>query len=252
VSEEEGPLSNFLGGALDNMRRGALDAARRALPQRCELCAAPSGALLLCSACLHSLPRLGPACPVCALPTPDGEVCGRCLAHPPPFAATVAAFAYAFPVDRLMHAFKYHGRLALAEWAAGAILAERARRCPALPPDRLIALPLSRERQRERGYNQAYEIARAVARQLRAPLIRHGIRRDRASPPQAALPWSERAKNVRGAFACELDLTEMTVAVIDDVMTTGASLAELAKTLKAAGATRVENWVVARTLPPAA
>ena len=250
VSGEESSLSNFLGSALDSVRRGALGAARRALPQRCELCAAPSAALLLCSACLHSLPRLGPACPVCALPTPSGEVCGRCLAHPPPFAATLAAFAYAFPVDRLMHAFKYHGRLALAEWAAGAILAERGRRRAALP-DRLVALPLSRERQRERGYNQAYEIARAVARELRAPLIRHGIRRDRASPPQTALPWSERAKNVRGAFVCELDLTDMTVGVIDDVMTTGASLAELAKTLKAAGATRVENWVVARTLPPA-
>jgi ComF family protein len=250
VSEEEGPLSNFLGSALDSVRRGALDAARRALPQRCELCAAPSGALLLCSACLRSLPRLGSTCPVCALPTPGGEVCGRCLAHPPPFAATLAAFAYAFPVDRLMHAFKYHGRLALAEWAAGAILAERGRRRLAVLPDRLVALPLSRERQRERGYNQAYEIARAVARQLRAPLVRNGIRRDRASPPQTALPWSERARNVRGAFACELDLTGMTVAVVDDVMTTGASLAEFAKTLKAAGATRVENWIVARTLPP--
>jgi ComF family protein len=250
VSEEEGLLSNFLGSALDSVRRGALDAARRALPQRCELCAAPSGALLLCSACLRSLPRLGSTCPVCALPTPGGEVCGRCLAHPPPFAATLAAFAYAFPVDRLMHAFKYHGRLALAEWAADAILAERGRRRLAVLPDCLVALPLSRERQRERGYNQAYEIARAVARRLRAPLLRNGIRRDRASPPQAALPWSERARNVRGAFACELDLTGITVAGVDDVMTTGASLAEFAKTLKAAGATRVENWIVARTLPP--
>src|SRR5437773_7317567 len=210
------------------MRRNALDAARRALPQRCELCAAASGSELLCAPCLRALPRLGATCPVCALPTPGGEVCGRCTAQPPPFAATLAAFAYAFPVDRLMHAFKYHGRLALAEWAAGAILSERGRRGAALP-DRLIALPLSRERQRERGYNQAYEIARAVARQLRAPLIRHGIRRDRASPPQTALPCSERARNSRGAFVCELDLTDMTVAVVDDVMTTGASLAELAK-----------------------
>src|SRR5438105_3885110 len=161
------------------MRRGALDAARRALPQRCELCAAPSGALLLCSACLHSLPRLGPACPVCALPTTDGEVCGQCLAHPPPFAATFAAFVYAFPVDRLMHAFKYHGRLALAEWAADAIVAERARLGAASLPDRLFALPLSRERQRERGYNQAYEIARALTRELKIPLVRDGAHRER-------------------------------------------------------------------------
>ena len=243
-------MSNFLTGALDNMRRGALDAARLALPQRCELCAGTSGAQLLCPACLDALPRLGPACPRCALPTATGEVCGQCLGHPPPFDATIAAFAYGFPVDRLLHAFKYHGRLALAEWGANAVLAQR-ERCPgARRPDRHVALPLSRERQRERGYNQAFEIARTIARRLSLPLLRGGARRVRQAPPQAALPWSERAKNVRGAFVCELDLTNLSIAVIDDVMTTGASLAEFATTLKAAGAARVENWVVARTLPP--
>jgi predicted amidophosphoribosyltransferase len=217
-----------------------MDAARRALPQRCELCAAASGSELLCGGCARALPRLGPACPVCALPTPSGAVCGHCLAHPPPFDATLAAFAYAFPVDRLMHAFKYHGRVALAEWGAAAIRAERAARANALP-QRLIALPLSRE---------AHEIARVLERELSIPLVRGGVRRDRRAPPQAALPWSERARNVRGAFACELDLKDLTVAVVDDVMTTGASLAEFARTLKRAGAIRVENWVVARTLPP--
>ena len=251
VSWEEEPLSNFLGNALDSVRRGAIDAARRALPQRCELCAGASGSELLCSGCARGLPRLGPVCPVCALPTPDGAVCGQCLAHPPPFDATITAFAYAFPVDRLMHAFKYHGRVALAEWGAGAIREAYRRRTDAMAA-RLIALPLSRERQRERGYNQSYEIARVLARELRMPLVRGGVRRDRAAPPQAALPWSERAKNVRGAFACELDLKGQAVAVVDDVMTTGASLAEFAGTLKRAGAARVENWVVARTLPPGA
>lgn len=242
-------MSNLLGNALDHVRRRAVDAARLALPQRCELCAGPSGSDLLCRACVQALPRLGTRCPVCALPTPGGEACGACLAEPPPFDATIAAFAYAFPVDRLMHAFKYHGRLALAEWCARAIGAERERRRSALP-DRLIAVPLSRERQRERGYNQAFEIARLVAREWRVPLVRHGVHRVGSAPPQAVLPWAERAKNVRGAFACELPLKGLVVAVIDDVMTTGASLAELAKTLKRAGAARVENWVVARTLPP--
>jgi len=243
-------VSNFLSGALDSVRRGALDAARRALPQRCELCAAASGAELICRGCHSSLPRVGPACPVCALPTANGEVCGHCLVDPPPFVATIAAFAYAFPVDRLLHAFKYHGRLALAEWAAGAILDQRERQRGAHPPDRLVALPLAPERQRERGYNQAFEIARAIGERLRVPLVRKGMHRVRASPPQVTLPWSERAQNVRDAFACELDLAGMSVAVVDDVMTTGASLAEFARTLRRAGATRVENWVVARTLPP--
>ena len=244
-------MSNRLGNALDHVRRRAVDAARLALPQRCELCAGPSGSELLCRACMQALPRLGTACPVCALPTPGGEACGACLAEPPPFDATIAAFAYAFPVDRLMHAFKYHGRLALAEWCARAIGAERERRRSALP-QRLIALPLSGERQRERGYNQAFEIARLLAREWRIALVRDGVRRLGAAPPQAVLPWAERAKNVRGTFACDLRLKGLAVAVIDDVMTTGASLGELAKTIKRAGAARVENWVVARTLPPGA
>jgi len=243
-------VSNFLTGAFGTVRRGALDAARRALPQRCELCAGASGGALICSACQRSLPRLGPACAVCALPTAGGEVCGQCLAHPPPFAATVAAFAYAFPVDRLMHALKYHGRLTLSEWAAAALVEEYERRGSQRLPDLFTALPLAAERQRERGYNQAFEIARVLAQRLRVPLARDGASRVRTGPPQAALPWSERAKNVRGAFACELDLARLTVAVVDDVMTTGASLAEFARVLRAAGAVRVENWVVARTLPP--
>src|SRR5437660_6641550 len=101
VSRREIPLSNFLAHAFDNVRRGALDAARLALPQRCELCAAPSANELVCAACAGDLPTTSHACPVCALPTPADEVCGRCLAHPPAFDATIAAFVYAFPVDRL-------------------------------------------------------------------------------------------------------------------------------------------------------
>ena len=117
-------------------------------------------------------------------------------------------------------------------------------------PQRLIALPLAVVRQRERGYNQALEIARVIEGRTGIEILSRGLSRVRATPPQAALPWKERAKNVRGAFACEVDLSGLTVAVVDDVMTTGASLAEAAKVLKTAGAARVENWVVARTLPP--
>jgi ComF family protein len=232
------------------VRRSALDAARRALPQRCELCAGPSGTKLVCAGCSRELPWLQAICPVCALPTPGGGICGHCLADPPPFDATIAAYAYAFPVDRLIHAFKYQGRLALAEWCAGAILAARQRHAAA-PPTRLIALPLSPERQRERGCNQAGEIARHIATQIRIASITAGVRRIRATAAQTSLPWAERARNVRGAFVCDIDLDGLPVAVVDDVMTTGATLAEFARTLKAAGAARVENWVVARTLPPA-
>jgi ComF family protein len=233
---------------MDSMRRGALDATRLALPQRCELCAGPSGMDLVCAACMRDLPRFIHACPVCAMPEPGNAICGRCLAEAPPFDATLAAFAYAYPVDRLIQAFKYQGRLALADWCAAAIVAAR-QRTAAPAPDGILFMPLAEERQRERGFNQAAEIAHAVAARLRAPLIQTGFRRIRATAPQAALPWAARAANVRGAFACTRGLTGMRIAVIDDVMTTGATLAEFARTLKANGAARVENWVVARTPP---
>jgi ComF family protein len=113
-------------------------------------------------------------------------------------------------------------------------------------------LPLAIDRQRERGYNQAQEIARVISARTGIQLLPRGLSRVRATPPQAALPWTERAKNVRGAFLCELDLSGVSVALVDDVMTTGASLTEAARVLKASGAASVENWVVARTLPPSA
>ncbi len=245
-------MSNFLTSTFDSVRRSAIDAARLALPQRCELCAAVSGTALVCDACTRDLPWLTSVCPVCALPT-SGAICGQCLSDPPAFDATIAAFSYAFPVDRLIHSFKYQGRLALAEWCADAVLArlERTSAVTLSRPHRLVALPLAVERQRERGCNQALEIARVLGARTGIALLRHGLKRIRATPPQTALPWAERAKNVRGAFACEVDLSGLTVAVVDDVMTTGASVAEVAKVLKASGAARVENWIVARTPPPA-
>src|SRR6202158_3160674 len=190
-------MSNFLTSAFDSVRRSALDAARLALPQRCELCAGASGTELVCNACMRDLPWASSACPVCALPTSTGSVCGHCLSDPPPFDATIAAFSYAFPIDRLIHSLKYQGRLALAEWCADAILARRelgnsgAGVSPR--PDRLIALPLAVERQRERGYNQALEIARVIGARTGSALLPRGLSRIRATPPQAALPWAGRA-----------------------------------------------------------
>jgi ComF family protein len=242
-------LSNFLAGAFDSLLgslgRGATNAARRTLPQRCELCAAPSVDRLLCDDCALTLPRLAPACPVCALPAQSGEVCGRCLSDPPSYDATLAAFAYAFPVDRLVQCFKYQGRLALADWCAESILQRISGGFDAV--DRVVAMPLAVDRQRQRGYNQAAEIARVVCGKGGFRLLTKGVRRVRATTPQADLPWKQRAKNVRGAFACDTELQDLRIAVIDDVMTTGATLHELAKTLKAAGAAHVQNWIVART-----
>lgn len=200
---------------------------------------------ILCDACRAELPQLGPElCPRCALPAPGGAVCGRCLAEPPAYDATTAALAYDFPADTLVHALKFGGELALAP-LLGSLLSGKVQR---LEVDLVIPVPLSPSRLRSRGFNQAAEIARALARgKLEIDLC---LRRDDAVP-QAQLPWDERQRNVRGAFTCRRPLAGATVAVVDDVMTTGATLNELARTLKRAGAARVLNWVVARTLPPA-
>ena len=211
----------------------------------CFLCRGAARGIL-CPACDADLPRLaGTLCPRCALPSPGGALCGRCLADAPHYDATVAALAYRFPADTLVHALKFRSQLALAP-LMGDLLIEAIRE----RIDLVVPVPLSRERLRERGYNQAAEIARHVARERRARLELTVVVRERNTRAQADLPWSDRARNVRGAFRCERSLDGAAIAVIDDVMTTGATLDELAATLKRAGAVRVVNWVVARTFPP--
>ena len=225
--------------------RAALQAA---LPQACVLCRAPSGNAMICAPCDASMPTIGAACPRCALASPGGMLCGSCIARAPAFDATLAAWRYAFPADRLLHAFKYDGRLALAEPLARAIAgAVIARDAPL--PERLLAMPLAPRRQRERGFNHAHEIARRLAGYVHVPLA-HDLRRTRDAPPQAGLTLRERTRNVRNAFEANERVAGCAVAIVDDVMTTGATLAAAALAVRKAGAVRVEAWVVARTPPP--
>jgi ComF family protein len=213
----------------------------------CFLCRGAARGLL-CEACDADLPRLrAPRCPCCALASPDGAVCGRCLAHGPRYDATAAALSYDFPADALIHALKFRGELSLATFLADFLRNEIR---PGERIDCVVPVPLSTTRLRERGYNQAVELARPLARAAGATLELTLCERTRDAPPQTELPWAERSRNVRGAFRCTRSLAGMTVAVVDDVMTTGATLDEIASTLKAAGAHRVVNWVVARTSPP--
>ena len=213
----------------------------------CFLCRGEA-ADILCAQCDADLPRLkGPLCPRCALASPGGVTCGRCLTQPPHYDATIAALAYAFPADVLVHSLKFRSELALAPLFA-TLLAEKATARERV--DFLVPAPLSAARLRARGFNQALEIARHAARATGVQLSPGLCERTRDTPAQIDLPMDERVKNVRGAFNCVRLLGGARIAVLDDVMTTGATLGEIAATLKRAGAAHVENWVLARTFPP--
>lgn len=252
-------LSNTAKSKFDNAGAGCAHAVSRAsralcatlqcaLPQSCVLCRSPSGNALVCAACVNAMPTDACACPRCALGGVDNDaVCGTCLAKPPPFDATIAAWRYAFPADRLLQAFKYAGMLALAEPFAGA-LADAVAARDAARPDLVIAIPLSLRRQRERGFNHAHEIARRLAIRLDLSL-EHALSRTRDAPPQAGLTLRERARNLRDAFAASRSVSGRAVAIVDDVMTTGATLRAASRALRAAGAARIDAWVVARTPP---
>lgn len=181
-----------------------------------------------------------------ATPATAPDVCGQCLRRPPHFDATIAALEYAAPVDRMIQSLKYAANLPLAVLFAQCL---RERLPPPSSNRLMVAMPLHPGRLRQRGFNQALEIARHIARQLPdIELLVDGVQRVRDTPAQAGLHVGQRRANIRRAFACDIDLTGKTVAIVDDVMTTGATLDELARTLKRRGAARVENWVVARTI----
>ncbi|MDQ6629655.1 MAG: ComF family protein [Pseudomonadota bacterium] len=185
---------------------------------------------------------------------PRVDTCGACLTRPLAFDTALARVDYAYPWDRLIAAFKFHAALDLAAPFADAIV-DALHRAGAIDGDALILpVPLSAARLRERGYNQAWQLARRVAARIGSRADPHLLLRIRDTPHQLALLPEERAGNVRGAFAVEPrrlgELRGRAVAVVDDVMTTGSTLAEIALVLKSAGARSVAVWVVARTPLP--
>ena len=221
------------------------------LPTRCLVCLeAGADGHDLCVECQRALPWNRSACTRCGLPMPEPvAACGRCLKKPPPLDRVHAAFDYGFPVDRLLPRFKFHHDL-----AAGRELAEamHLKLSEAMPvdaserPQALIAVPLHRKRLRQRGYNQALELAKALSKSLAIPLLRDGLSRIRDIAPQSGLGALARRRNPRGAFAVGGDTLPSHVALVDDVMTTGATLYECARVLRRAGVQRLDAWVAAR------
>ena len=219
---------------------------QHALPPLCLLCSAPAVQGNLCLACRDELPYLPRSrCPRCAVPTSGSDICGACLVRSPRFDRVLAACEYAFPLDRVIQRFKFSGHLAAAPLLAG--LMRTAIEREAAEVDVIVPMPLSSERLRERGFNQSLELARLLSRDTGIPLAAQACVRVRHSQAQSDLPLPERIRNVRGAFVCLQDLSGQAVAVVDDVLTTGATLDEIASVLRKAGAERVEGWGAART-----
>ena len=221
---------------------------RALLPLRCLLCGGRGAdGRDLCAGCAADCALNRPCCPRCALPLASpAPLCGECLQGAPPFAAAWAPFRYGHPLDLLEARFKFRGDL-----AAGRVLAQLmterfgadAPACPAL----MIPVPLHGLRLRERGYNQALELAKPVARGLDIPLRHDLLVRTRATPPQTGLDAKARRRSVRGAFkVIERERLPDHVVVFDDVMTTGATLREAARVLVRAGVSRVDVWALAR------
>ncbi len=218
-------------------------------PGQCILCldAAPSGCLL-CAPCTDELPLNDRGCNRCGKPLPvSTPLCGECQKSPPAFDSVRTLYRYTTPVDHLIHQLKYDGKLHLAR-----LFGEQLR--AAAPgwvrktgmPDLILPVPLHRSRMRKRGFNQSIEVARLAAKHLGIKLEYELVKRIRKTEPQTELPLKKRKRNVRGAFAVNGSLKGLSVVIVDDVITSGHTVGELARVLKVAGAKQIWVWGIAR------
>lgn len=255
IDHQPGPGRRFLLWCQQTLLRPIADAL---LAQSCALCQQPSGSTPICPGCAQDLPFLpgtpGSHCPRCALPLYGGSTsCPDCARHHPAFDRATAVWAYAFPIDTLIRDFKYGHHLYLgrffAEQLAQTLLHDwnsthRAK------PDLIIPMPLHPNRLKTRGFNQAAEIARHLARLLDIPCAYDALTRLQDTPAQAGLPREARWQNLIGAFACPPAMKARHVLLVDDVLTTGASLSACADILRQSGITTVDAAVLARTPGP--
>ena len=224
------------------------------LPPYCVLCGNPGQppALDLCEGCAADLRRNRNPCPRCARPQPVGAPnaleCPSCLRIPPPFDRAIVPYLYAYPLDRLIQAFKYRSSLAAGR-VLGTLLARDVCERAGARPNLLVPVPLHPARHRERGFNQAFELARPMSAMLGIEIDIELCCRVRETLDQTQLSARKRRANLRQAFALREKIGASHVALIDDVVTTGSTCAELARTLKSAGLQTVEVWAVARSRP---
>lgn len=234
--------------------RPTTDVLARMFSQDCQLCGIAAQAVI-CADCARDLPfRAEQGCPCCGESGSAVQLCGACLAEPPHFDATVSAFRYEFPLDRLLQAYKFRANLALTAMLVDAVAAQidrQLREGRSSLPDVIMPMPLAARRLAARGFNQSALLGRALAERFNVRFAATGLVRVRDTRPQAGLKRVERQKNVKNAFTCnpgEQDLSGLHIALVDDVMTTGATMSEAARALKKAGASAVDAWAVARAL----
>jgi ComF family protein len=247
--------SNALKGCQPNLLRQVYGASKtlihKLVPVSCLLCLDPGQppALELCRDCEADLPRHVGGCVVCAAPGADaGVACPHCRAERPSFDRVLAPYRYEFPLAELVHRLKYGNQLAIGR-LLGTLLARRIAEAGPTSVDALVPVPLHAAREARRGYNQAAEIARFAGELLALPVLDRVALRMRATEEQAGLPAIARRANVSGAFEALAGCVPASVAIVDDVLTTGATAGALAEALKRAGARRVEAWAVTRVSP---
>ena len=219
-------------------------------PPRCTLCGADGfDDQDLCLECFLALPWNRDFCHQCALPLPDSSgddaICGECLNRSPGFSQSLSLFRYEGDVVSLIHQLKFNEKLRISR-LLGEMLADCIHINNAEIPDTIIPVPLSSKRLRQRGFNQSIEIARPVARRWNIALDTSSVRRARDTQSQTGLDRKQRRKNIRGAFEVKKPLGVQHVAIIDDVVTTTSTVAELSRVLKRSGVERVDVWSVAR------
>lgn len=234
------------------IRSGFLALHHWLLPPLCLLCGtAGANGRDLCADCTADLPRNHNPCLACALPLNPGQsgLCPQCRLQPPPFERAFAPLVYQPPLDYLIGSLKFGGHLSHAR-LLGDLFALSFVESGLAPPDCIIPVPLHPRRLRERGFNQAVELAHAIARQHRIPLVVDQLQRTRHTTPQTDLPAHQRRTNLIGAFTVGPQLAGARVALMDDVITTTSTTSECARTLRAAGVTDIQVWAIARTADP--
>ena len=227
----------------------------RLLPRHCVMCGLSSGPENLCRPCAAELPRIGHGCLQCGLPLLNhaDRFCGHCLCKTPPWTWAVAALVYRFPVDQLVCRFKFGRNLACGQILSRELILAVEEKCKKLPAC-ILPVPLHHSRHFSRTFNQADLLARQTGKALGIPVYSSILRRYRRTRAHSGLDAAQRKSNIKGAFECAIPARKKAafshVALLDDVMTTGATLTECTRVLKKAGAGRVSVWVAARAPEP--